>query len=983
MISRRWIACVVVAAILLTGCADDGSQREAAAKRAAGGKPSAASRQQPDAARADHVAPDSAAPDAASQSRPSQSSPSGPRPKGLEAPTAKAAAAKPLRKPPPDPLALAQGAPPAGQIEAARVAAGRLSGFYCLAFSPDGARLACGGWPGRILLWDMDPARGENRGGILRPVVTLDAHEDGVAAIAFTPDGRHLISTGGDRKVLLWDVHSGKMVRQITTLSESPAKRMALSPDGTVLAVGRYLDGLILSARTGQTLWKSDAPGLLAASPASEVLAIVGGEEIRLHDARTGRRTGTMPRPLPLIENVAFSPDGKTLAVTGSAGGQKALALVDVPGGNVRLRWNVKHDGALAYSPGGDILAATVRKLGDQGVQFWNARTGRAIRSLSLSSFPACLAFAPDGWRFAVGTSDGVSLFDVPAIFDFAQQRAVDQLSKKGARAEQVAERLEIDAITSRLEDEDLKLLASIHMPFKLALPDSERITDQGLRHLAGNRYLQELDLSSLEQITDAGLAHLAGLAQIRALNLRGLEKIDDAGAAHLAGLTRLERLDLRYTGIGDAGLRHLRGMAQLQALSLPRDLTDAGLAQVAGLASLTELEVRDGRFTDAGLAHLAGMTQLVSLDLAKTQVGDAGLEHLDRMIHLRRLDLSGTRVTDAGLLRLKDDTCLEELRTEGTSVSDAERERLLQGQGKYDLSLATFEVTKEPVRSLSFSPDGKTLAVTTGKAEVKRIDVAGRKLLEPLAVPMTRVVSAVYVPDGKSLAVGGEGKALLLDVQTGKVQRDLSLSEKPVGTVKLAISKTGQVVAGAYDRRVDVWNLKVDGPQQVLKSYESIDRLALSSDGGRLVVDQPDDRICLWDVAARTRQVAWHDFDGLPAAMVFSPDGKWIASGGGRVVELRDADTLELRHTIAMPERVVALAFLSGAAKLVVGNGDGRATLLRMPAGQHVRTLKGHGTMCDVDSLAVSPDGKMLATAGFKTVKLWDLSVLLPPGQQ
>ena len=178
---------------------------------------------------------------------------------------------------------------------------GHLLYINTLAFSPDGRTLASGAEDAGIRLWDV--TTGTN-------VATLEGHTDGVDLVAFSPDGTALLSRSWDQTVRLWDLAT----RADTTILQEWGS-VAFSPDWAILAFG-LPDGTIKlwDRATGTDIASfeghSGQVGNLAFSPDGNTLASASGTEIRLWDVATGRTTATLQGYAPLV----FSPDGTLLA---------------------------------------------------------------------------------------------------------------------------------------------------------------------------------------------------------------------------------------------------------------------------------------------------------------------------------------------------------------------------------------------------------------------------------------------------------------------------------------------------------------------------------------------------------------------------------------------------------------------------------------------------------------------------------------------
>ncbi|MBO0515508.1 WD40 repeat domain-containing serine/threonine protein kinase [Streptomyces beijiangensis] len=213
---------------------------------------------------------------------------------------------------------------------------------------------------------------------ITKPVMRLTGHTSTVGCLAFSPDGRTLTSGSFDGTLRLWDLVSG---RTITTYKGHAqwAMAVAYSPDGTTLYSGSFDRTLrrwdvrtgvpkgILASYPG----KFDSVNCLAFSPDGSILAAGVGNTVRLVEPSTGRTTATLTGHTGSMGWIAFSPDGKTLA-----------------------------------SVAADTKAGTVR--------YWDARTGRLIRTFTAGGTKnySTVTFSPDG-RTLTGAGPGLRLWDV------------------------------------------------------------------------------------------------------------------------------------------------------------------------------------------------------------------------------------------------------------------------------------------------------------------------------------------------------------------------------------------------------------------------------------------------------------------------------------------------------------------------------------------------------------------------------------------
>ena len=203
-------------------------------------------------------------------------------------------------------------------------------------------------------------------------IATLEGHTEGVASVAFSPDGTLLASGSWNDTVKLWDVSTE---RQIATLPSKQPTLVAFSPDGKTLAVGtRYFYNTV-------ELW----------------------------DVATQERIATLGHRAVVFYTVSFSPDGKTLAV---GTWDNTVELWDVAT-QERIA-TLGHEAvvnAVSFSPDGTLLASGSR---DNTVKLWDVATRERIATLGHGAEVDAVSFSPDGTLLASGSGDGtVKLWDV------------------------------------------------------------------------------------------------------------------------------------------------------------------------------------------------------------------------------------------------------------------------------------------------------------------------------------------------------------------------------------------------------------------------------------------------------------------------------------------------------------------------------------------------------------------------------------------
>ena len=273
-----------------------------------------------------------------------------------------------------------------------------------LAISPDQKRLAAGRGD-RVLIYDITKKE--------RPVVAqFAAPNDLVQSLAWSPDGQTLAS-GGFRRIRLWEVSSGKVVRQIdglsgrvTALAFTPDNRILIAADGDVASTGMLRMWQMPDA-TPLANWAAHADSILSldVSRDGKRLATAGADRVaKIWDLASQKELAKLEGHAGPVVAVAMNAEGTQLA---SGGMDKEIKVWDVKTKEqtVALATNPAGATALAW-----VDAKTVLSASEDGAVRFSTRESKERATRQFSTAPDvlyCAAITVDGKTIFAGCHDG------------------------------------------------------------------------------------------------------------------------------------------------------------------------------------------------------------------------------------------------------------------------------------------------------------------------------------------------------------------------------------------------------------------------------------------------------------------------------------------------------------------------------------------------------------------------------------------------
>jgi RNA polymerase sigma factor (sigma-70 family) len=681
---------------------------------------------------------------------------------------------------------------------------------YGLLLSPDGKTVVSYGGNQAITFWDAATGREVRR------------FPKGARVAAFTPDGRTLISFG-DYEARFWDAATGKVLRSKEVGRAGWMSCLAVSPDGKHLAAcgpSEQIQGLgqikvwdLATDRLVHTFTRQGRePTAVAFSPDGKLLAAGyrNDKAIRFWDLAQGKETRVLTGHSQGVRSLAFSRDGTRLA-SGGAEGDGSLRLWDLATGKqTALLTGIKGRERTSASSGKDGRLSNVR----------HEPTLGEVRSL---------AFSPDGSVLVSGGGEGDPEV---RVFDVAAGKQVRQLGDRRNVADGLA-----------FARDGRTLYAGMGGSVRLF----EVATGKELGPVGGHgQFVSQVRLSPDGRVA----ATAGGDRTVRLWDVRSGKE-----------LKRLEG--------HEGGVRCVAFAPDGRLLASGGDDRTVRLWEVATGRQVRCLQGHDGDVYD--LAFSPDGRLLASCDyfmggLLLWEVGTGKLQkRLTEGVGLMSLAFAPDgRTLAAGEMAMKRSRDKEpNARIRFFDVTTGKETRSLNGHEYW-------------VHGLAYSPDGKVLASAGRDQQVRLWEPGTGKLLGQLDGHRWGANCLTFTPDGRTLAVG------------------------------------------AFDHPLDLWELASRQIRQRLVGHEAaVHSLAFTPDGRTLLSVSMDTTGLVWDVTGlragprrpaaalspKELQAAWADLADADAKAAHRALWSLVAAGEQAVPWLRE----HLRPAPLVPARRIA----------------------------------------------------------------------------
>jgi hypothetical protein len=731
---------------------------------------------------------------------------------------------------------------------------GHAGPVYSACFSPDGRLVTSAGYDGRILFWDPEKIRPFQLGSgsaQSNPAVVgaLEGHAAGVRGLAYSADGKLLVTGGYDNTVRVWHVAARRLLKTLRGHASHVQACAFVPKGGWVLSAShdhlaklwnlagyeevRVFRGLVLEGHRDAVLGADFSPDN------RQIVSASRDRSAKLWDAASGKEIRQFLQGHQfLASRAAFFPDGHRLL---SAAVDNTTRIWDVAtGGQLLALAGTGPAAAVALSGDGRWLLSGSD---DKTAKLWDAAAGKLLRQLEgHHSEVTAVAISPDNRWLLTGDARGrLRLWDAStAVLKWESHWHTRGITAAGflPRGEAVLT-ASLDHTVAQWEVRS----GRERSPWILKHPDavlSMAIAPDGRRALTvcADREVRLWDVPSGRFVTALRSAGEAGNSvsfspdgrrglvttargNLRLWDLETLREIGPDGSGKGPWLVPSAAVSQTWSAVFSPD-----GGAVLTVGGNEACLWDAKTAR-PGMRFSPHNSVASARFSPDGKRVVTGSWD----NTARIWNAQTGLAELRLEGHTRYVNDAAFSPDGAAVVTASDD---------GTArLWDARTAR----------PLGVLRGHEDRVASAAFSADGRRVLTASNDKTARIWDARSGRLLHVLRGHSHAVLHAAFSSDGTRVITGGEdNRARLWDAHTAK-EFPFRLEGHTASVTSVAFSPSGRrAITGSQDQTAKIWDTETGKEILTLKGHSrEVTAVGFSPDGRSALTGSRDGTLLLW----------------------------------------------------------------------------------------------------------------------------------------